>query len=203
MVSVIPKGIVAGKQGQVWTWLNGKAVWADLPPTPVSALTFGYVFAPITPLVGTSAITVFTLIFPTTGITAVHLNIQGLMINLSEDTTVSLPCDVQGNFRVVDLSPPNFATVNEVGLQYCVDTTWHWQSVTNIDHNEVSLILTPDPLFWNTDLGLTQPFGPLSTWTFNFQAFVRSEYCQANPTQYMPKVVSTYALWSLDQVYPQ
>ena len=198
--TVIPKGVTAGLQGQVWTWVNGQAEWANLPP-PVSAPALGYVFAPITPLLGSAApITVFTIVFPTSGTTVTHMYLQGICLDVSDDASVSMPVDLLGNFRAVDLSPPQLATVNEVGLEYSLDTSWHWQSVTNVDHNELSLILTPDPNFWSTSCGLPTTLSATSQWTFNFQLMVRNEYCKANPVSsngFMPEITSAYLLYTI------
>jgi hypothetical protein len=193
-----------GLQGQVWTWQAGVPQWETPSATPGTvAATYGYIFAPSVPAVGTNPVTVFTLAFPTSGTTVVHLTIQGVVIDLTDDPSVQLPCEMQGRFRVIDRGYPTLAIVQETGLIVLDNTVWQFNSVYNVDHNEISLVLSPSSSLWQSSSGFTSTsFGASSQWTFNFEVIVRTEYSSsASAPQYAPTLTSTNGMYRLNQVF--
>jgi hypothetical protein len=189
-----------GNEGQVWTWFAGKAQWEYPAAVPVSAQTYGMVCAPSSPLTGPTPVTVFTIVFPPCpSMSVVHVNLQGIMIDLTDDPSTSIPDDIQGVFRIVDYTTtstnPPVPIVGDVGMVVTNDS-WFWRSVYNVNHNETSLVLSPSLYAWSN-------FSNTSQWTFNFQMSCRFEYTSnvASQTLFMPQITSTYSKYVLNQVY--
>jgi len=190
-----------GLEGQVWTWHSGVPQWETPNQTLTGGLTYGYIFAPLSPCVGNAGVTVFTMAFPVSGTTIVHLHLQGIVLDLTDDASMVFPCEMNGRFRVMDPGFPSLAMVQETGLVSQDNTTWQWHSVYNTDHNEVSFVIAPSSTLWQTLNGLPTSFGVSSQWTFNFEVVVRTEYTSAALQTYSPVITSTNGMYRLNQIF--